>query len=543
MPTLRQVAVGLRFLLTPRRLLPLLIGGSLLLLFTLMLVLPGDDPGADPAVGPRHFRGARDDGPLLESFPGGLGAELGPGLGALRDECLAPGPETVLSVGDWAEPGTRAALAAAPCGIDSRWLPTVTGVQEIRPGGRAPAEVAAGPIFWANYCPAGGGAWGRLLPKVVSTGGGSAGSSSVSSGPVSSSSRAAPDMGPRSHCATSEYHPLAERLDYLILGRDLPCPALVLEAAPPRPTSRWAHVPAGNASPAEPLRSVLTPEREALLGELARRRALFQAPRPHVFLHLPKCAGTALATMARIRGDTGFAQFWGTPTTEAELGRAAAADFIFGHVRHGVHSLMRHTDGTSRPWANYFTIMREPVKRVISHYFYHKSEKKDPYHYLADTHGLDEWVQIHPDAKNIQTQYLSGTYGPPDAMAFAVAMRNLLEARFVGLFERLPESALMLRYEAGFEELMFARTKAVQGERPVVTQEQRQLIAERNNFDIQLYELAKQRFEESRQRLGGEFFDMAVGIYKEALAAYQEKVGCRGCLTGTPTASPRATAG
>lgn len=39
-------------------------------------------------------------------------------------------------------------------------------------------------------------------------------------------------------------------------------------------------------------------------------------------------------------------------------------------------------------------MLREPVARVLSHYFYHKTEVRDPNHKVASEMTLDEWWVI-----------------------------------------------------------------------------------------------------------------------------------------------------
>ncbi len=36
-------------------------------------------------------------------------------------------------------------------------------------------------------------------------------------------------------------------------------------------------------------------------------------------------------------------------------------------------------------------MLREPVNRVLSHYFYHKTEVRDPNHKVASEMSLNEW--------------------------------------------------------------------------------------------------------------------------------------------------------
>ena len=79
-------------------------------------------------------------------------------------------------------------------------------------------------------------------------------------------------------------------------------------------------------------------------------------------------------------------------------------------------------------------------------------------------------------------------------------MRNLT-ARFVvaGLTERYAESVVLMKHHFQWPNLPAVRNKNVNAARPrkhTLSEIAHALIVERNAFDIQLYEFAKQRLEE-----------------------------------------------
>ena len=127
---------------------------------------------------------------------------------------------------------------------------------------------------------------------------------------------------------------------------------------------------------------------------------------------------------------------------------------------------------------------------MVSHYFYHRNSKTDRFHHVARDHRLEEWVTLSLDGQDVQTQFISGLYGKPNETVYQMAEEHLRtvwpsvaagETRqrerlthgchlegwlcqqfgFVGLFERFDESILMLRYYAGFHNLLYNKTKAV----------------------------------------------------------------------------------
>jgi len=131
-----------------------------------------------------------------------------------------------------------------------------------------------------------------------------------------------------------------------------------------------------------------------------------------------------------------------------------------------------------------------PRGQVVSHYFYHRNSKTDRFHHVARDHPLEEWVTLSLDGQDVQTQFISGLYGKPNETVYHMAEEHLRTVRpsgaagqtrqrerltrrgplagrarrqfgFVGLFERFDESILMLRYYAGFHNLLYNKTKAV----------------------------------------------------------------------------------
>ncbi len=101
-------------------------------------------------------------------------------------------------------------------------------------------------------------------------------------------------------------------------------------------------------------------------------------PRPLIFLHIPKAAGSTMQEIVvrHYKGGKGY-RFTGAPERfrafaampEAER---ASYDVMTGHVPFGVH---RHVPGPSV----YMTMLRDPVERIVSHYYFVLSK---PDHYL-----------------------------------------------------------------------------------------------------------------------------------------------------------------
>src|SRR5690606_28789070 len=106
---------------------------------------------------------------------------------------------------------------------------------------------------------------------------------------------------------------------------------------------------------------------------------------------------------------------------------------IHGHYWFGIH------EHINRPFS-YFTVLRHPVERVVSLYYYLTSIEGKRYdRYRAMT--LDEFVMNKIEA-NIQTGFLSGSINKPSVLK---AVRNLRKHfDVVGTTEQFDETLFLL---------------------------------------------------------------------------------------------------
>jgi galactose-3-O-sulfotransferase len=238
-----------------------------------------------------------------------------------------------------------------------------------------------------------------------------------------------------------------------------------------------------------------------------------------LFLHIPKTAGTTLQMiLARqfardrtytILGNPGDSvrAFIGWPAEERER-----IQLVKGHMQFGLH----HHTGSP---ATYITMLRDPVDRVISEYFFLLRSTDVPGREEVVARGmtLNDYVR-HRDSiqiGNTQTRMLSGVekvnarlwrggigpnQPPGDIDILALAKKNLRE-RFTlaGLSERFDESLLLLRRLLGFRRHLCYVNYNVTAGRPAkdeLPREMIQLIEQHEELDMALYEYAERRFEE-----------------------------------------------
>jgi hypothetical protein len=180
-----------------------------------------------------------------------------------------------------------------------------------------------------------------------------------------------------------------------------------------------------------------------------------------------------------------------TKLTATQLRRLRA---VMGHVWFGLHEAL------PRP-ATYLTLLRDPVERVLSIYYYH-----------AASHGLrvgvEEYLRTARDFEidNAQTRYLCGRIEGVD-VRFTECTPEMLERAkrnlrghfsVVGITERFDESLLLMGRTYGWH-LPGYHVYNVNPRRPrgrKVSQRIRERIAEHNRFDAQLYAFANELFED-----------------------------------------------
>ena len=225
-----------------------------------------------------------------------------------------------------------------------------------------------------------------------------------------------------------------------------------------------------------------------------------------IFLHVPKAGGTTLQSILERHYRPSQTFFAGTLVQEAvrdlrrmDLDARAAIRLATGHIPYGLHDDLpgRHS---------YFTMLREPVDRVVSFYYF---VRRNGEHYLHDFSnttgaGLAEFMRSNASVMldNAQTRLISGIwehvpYGELSADALELAKRRLRD-RFdvVGLAERFDETLLMLARRYGWSHLYYRRRNVTSG-RPGVaalSAEDRRAVADHNRLDQQLYEYARELF-------------------------------------------------
>lgn len=234
-----------------------------------------------------------------------------------------------------------------------------------------------------------------------------------------------------------------------------------------------------------------------------------------IFLHISKTAGMtmyeiisrqypreAIYWVAGHSNREDVQQFMRMPEDQRRRYRC-----LIGHTSFGVHEYFLHP-------VDYLTILREPVDRIVSHYYY---VKRSPDNYLhrwvtENDISLDEYVNSGhaSELSNGQTRMLCGirsmdsVFGnePVTEAALEAAMRNLESIACIGLTERFDESLLVFQKRLGWKHIHYVKKNVTQSRSRTnaIPKETVRAIQEQNRLDMELYDYGRRLFEDRYRR-------------------------------------------
>lgn len=237
-----------------------------------------------------------------------------------------------------------------------------------------------------------------------------------------------------------------------------------------------------------------------------------------MFMHIPKTAGsTVRGVIERAYGPSGAALF--SPMRELfdrsddsypklwdDLQARCRSDpelkIVYGHLLFGTHEV------TTRDNA-YISIMRDPVCRMLSNYYYRAQHG----HCTAPLITLEDYISgrslrraMRLEADNLQTRFLSGRHGRPQEVEFGGCTREMLEEAK----QNIANKFLLIGLTEHFEEMMKCLGKMFDWKTAPISGRQRvtqpyagpadtaaEIVArieDRNALDRELYEFVRARF-------------------------------------------------
>jgi hypothetical protein len=229
---------------------------------------------------------------------------------------------------------------------------------------------------------------------------------------------------------------------------------------------------------------------------------------PIFFTHIPKTASTSLQrgvieSKVAEEKQHRFSGLWSALKEEAD-----EFDFLGGHYPYGVHRLY----GVRDP--RYFVMLREPVDRAISYYYFVRAANSSSY-----THPRAEEVRENtlldfyqkPEFQNVQARFVAGWWWQLLGRRFTLgnqigkvmvsqAKRHLYyQYEAFGLKERFQESAELIASRIRTSVRIPERRHQKTPDRPEVSdldENTVRTLRSLNRWDVALYQFAVEHFEQ-----------------------------------------------
>jgi len=221
-----------------------------------------------------------------------------------------------------------------------------------------------------------------------------------------------------------------------------------------------------------------------------------------IFLHLPKAAGSTLNRLIEWEyplfemysiDPVFFKWSWGH-LQHLSKERLRRTRMFKGHMLFGLHAILPQP-------ATYITVLREPVDRVISAFYFMRTYKLHPLYWKlkSENWSLEDFVRRVP-RDNVQCKIIArAEYGKPCTAEICERAKENLVRYFsvVGLFEHFEESLALMKLRFGWKLQRYSSFNVTRSRprKADIPQWILDLIAGRNSLDISLYECASNLFQ------------------------------------------------
>ena len=237
-----------------------------------------------------------------------------------------------------------------------------------------------------------------------------------------------------------------------------------------------------------------------------------------IFVHIPKAGGSTVENILWRLYDTD--SIVRLSSVKAERMRDIASfkamppeqkkkiKVLTGIMDFGLHAYLPQP-------ATYITILRDPVERVISHYYF---VLNTPQHYLheqvrTENMGLQEYVVRCPldEMDNAQTRLISGMDAQvqdgdfqPCTQADLFRAKANIERHFAvaGTLERFDGTLILIKQKLGWPHPLYTRQNINRKRmsQEVIPAKTIRFIKEHNELDIQLYQHVREGLEKALDR-------------------------------------------
>ena len=225
-----------------------------------------------------------------------------------------------------------------------------------------------------------------------------------------------------------------------------------------------------------------------------------------IFLHIPKTAGTTLnriiewqySPLAIFTMDPYRIRATAERLKRLPEHRRRRLRVVRGHLFYGIHEFLPQG-------ATYITMLREPVARFLSSYYFILRRPLHPLHrkLKRERLGVEDYLRLIPHRHNLQCRLIAGvkdTAMIADERLLDMAKEHLIKSfSVVGISERFEESLMLMATTFDWE-IPFYKNCKVSKTRPQINSGTVEMIRDHNRLDVELYEFSKGLFEESLQK-------------------------------------------
>jgi hypothetical protein len=218
-----------------------------------------------------------------------------------------------------------------------------------------------------------------------------------------------------------------------------------------------------------------------------------------IFVHIPKTGGTTLCSIIekQYRDYYDIAQLKIPLSQYLKKNDTKRLEVIRGHFSFGIHRLLPQDKHT------YITILRDPIERVISAFYYIRRSKPHKLHNIVKNITLYEFVtnkRFDHQTLNKQTHMLAGKKD-----ADLQEAKNNLKKYFsvVGITKRYEETLYVMGKKLEWKIDNYKKRKVTQN-RPTVEEIPKdviKIIRNKNQKDMKLYQFANTLLDKQLQQL------------------------------------------
>ncbi|MFC1664885.1 sulfotransferase family 2 domain-containing protein [Pseudomonadota bacterium] len=259
------------------------------------------------------------------------------------------------------------------------------------------------------------------------------------------------------------------------------------------------------------------------------------------FLHIPKTGGTTLKNILSSKyPDECIYNIEGSVNECIENLQKipkellSKYELVQGHMSFGLHQLFPQE-------SNYFAMMRDPLDRAISDYYFLRTNIHHHLHKQVSAMSMTSYMQSEMTSQlsNGQTRLLSGDckdsqIGIPSIRKLEVsdlekAKKNIRDHfSFVGLQEMFDETLLLLSKNYGWGYPFYIATNITR-KRPAlenISPSDKAVIQNQNRLDFALYDYVKQNFQRQLEELGLKF-RIELAVFKAMNRLYRKWYGAK----------------